>query len=218
MTKSLLKIALALLVIASLFSNASAKDKKSKSIIANPFQSNESYSSFKSSSAKKNAIKINPLSLALTCVNVQYQRALNEKSGFQIGGYYYSFSLGGSKYTQFAITPEYRYYFSSKESMNGWFVAPYLRYISASWDVDFSAGLSTTSTIKATATGIGGGALIGRQWTWDSGFTLEAFLGIGYYSYSAKADSEVAGFKLDASRYESSVAFDRLGLCLGYAF
>src|SRR4051812_332690 len=113
---------------------------------------------------KQNAIKLNPLSLAVLTGNISYERAINSNQSVQLGMFYSSFSLSGLSYSGWGLTPEYRIYFAgAKQALNGVYVAPFVRYQS------FNLKEKETSN-KTSLTTMGGGALIGWQKMWGSGF------------------------------------------------
>jgi hypothetical protein len=121
------------------------------------------------SSVRNNAIKLNPLSLAALTGNVSYERAVSDNQSIQIGGFYSGLSISDLKYTGFGITPEYRIYFGgNKEVFNGVYVAPYARYQNFTFKEKVSEG-------EASFSSVGGGAIIGWQKMWSSGFTLDLF-------------------------------------------
>ena len=156
---------------------------------------------------RMNAIKINPLSLAVLTGNVAYERAIGEKSSVQLGAFYSGFSLGGLKYSGWGVTPEFRYYISG-EAMNGFYAAPFARYQSYSLtDKDTDE--------KASFTTIGGGALIGFQRMGDSGFTFDIFAGPAYNKAKFKNESDEDEFDVSSGVSGFGVRF---GLTLGFGF
>jgi hypothetical protein len=158
--------------------------------------------------SRHNAIKINPLSLAVATGNVSYERAVNAKQSFQIGGFYSGVSLGDIKYTGYGITPEYRFYFAgAKEALNGVYAAPFVRYQSFQFKEK-----STSDNVSFNA--FGGGATIGWEKSWNSGFVLDIFAGPNYNSVKVKSsadnDTELLG-KIDGFGF-------RTGITLGFSF
>jgi Protein of unknown function (DUF3575) len=159
--------------------------------------------------AKQNAIKLNPLSLAFMTGNLAYERAINHNQSLQIGSFYSGVSVGGLKYSGFGITPEYRVYFGgAKEALNGVYVAPFARYQS------FNLTDKSTST-STTFSSIGGGATLGWQKMWKSGFVLDLFAGPAYNSGKFKNTS-------DESQYDLSFGMNgfgvRTGITIGFGF
>jgi hypothetical protein len=160
--------------------------------------------------SRQNAVKINPLSLFLATGNVSYERAISEKSSLQLGVFYSGVNISGLKYSGFGITPEYRIYVAGRqEAMNGLYVGPFLRYQS------FSLKDKNTSD-EASFKSFGGGALLGWEKTWDSGFVLDLFAGPAYNSGKVKSDSgNESEFNVSAGISGFGV---RTGITLGFAF
>lgn len=159
--------------------------------------------------AKQNAIKLNPLSLAFLTGNLAYERAINHNQSFQIGSFYSGVSIGGLKYSGFGITPEYRVYFAgAKEALNGVYVAPFVRY------QNFTLKDKTTD-YQTTFSSIGGGATIGWQKMWKSGFVLDLFAGPAYNSGKFKNSSDSTQLNLSFGMNGFGV---RTGITIGFAF
>jgi hypothetical protein len=156
---------------------------------------------------KMNAIKINPLSLAVLTGNIAYEHAIGPKSTVQLGAFYSGASFGGTKYAGWGVTPEFRYYLSG-EAMNGFYAAPFARYQSFSI-TDKEADLKTTLTT------MGGGALIGYEHMANSGFTFDIFAGPSYNKTKFKNDSDEDNFDVKAAGSGFGVRF---GLTLGFGF
>jgi hypothetical protein len=160
-------------------------------------------------SLHQNAIKLNPLSLIFATGNISYERAVNENQSFQIGGYYSGLSIGGLKYSGFGVTPEYRIYFGgAKQALNGVYVGPFVRYQSFKLT-------DKETTDKTTFTSFGGGAILGWEKSWNSGFVLDLFAGPGYNAGKFKNDSDDNEFDLKAGINGFGV---RTGITLGFAF
>jgi hypothetical protein len=157
----------------------------------------------------QNAIKLNPLSLVFATGNVSYERAVGENQSVQLGVFYSGVSLSGIKYAGLGITPEYRFYFGGKrQALNGVYAAPFLRYQNFSLKEKESGD-------KATYSSFGGGAIIGWQKMWDSGFVLDLFAGPAYNSGKFKNDSE--GDEFDISGGIDGFGL-RTGITLGFGF
>ena len=162
------------------------------------------------SDVRSNAIKLNPLSLALLTGNVSYERAVSENQSFQLGVFYSGLSISDLKYSGVGVTPEYRFYIAGKkEALNGVYVAPYARYQSFTFK-------EKVSEDKATLSSIGGGAIIGWQKMWPSGFTLDLFAGPGYNAGNMKYDDESQN-EFDIKGGISGFGF-RTGLTIGFGF
>ena len=155
------------------------------------------------------AVKINPLSLFLLTGNVSYERAVTDNQTFQIGGFYSGVSVGGLKYSGLGITPEYRFYFGGKkEAMNGVYAAPFLRYQSFTFK-------DKTTEDQAKFSSFGGGATIGWEKTWNSGFVLDLFIGPSYNAGKFKNESDEDAFDVSSGVNGFGV---RTGIALGFAF
>lgn len=155
---------------------------------------------------KLNAIKINPLSLAFATGNVSYERAVGPQSSIQLGGFFAGFKLSELKYSGFGVTPEFRYYFAgNKEALNGVYVGPFLRYQSFTIKETID-----NSSVKFSS--FGGGAVIGWQKMWDSGFVLDLFAGPNYSSgkFTDGEETDLA-FGLDGLGI-------RTGITIGFGF
>lgn len=160
-------------------------------------------------SGRTNAIKLNPLSLAFLTGNVAYEHAVSSQSSVQLGVFYSGVSISGLKYSGLGITPEFRYYFAGhKEAINGVYVGPFVRYQNFNLE-DKDAGDKTTFTT------IGGGAVIGWEKSWDSGFVLDLFAGPSYNKAKFKNNSDTNEF--DVSSGFSGFGI-RTGLTIGFAF
>jgi len=158
---------------------------------------------------QKNVVKINPLSLILATGNISYERQVADNQTFQIGGFYSGFSLSDLKYTGFGITPEYRWYFgAAKQAFNGGYVAPFVRYQS------FSIKDKETND-KASFNSIGGGATVGYEKKFKSGFVLDVFAGPSYNSVSFKNKSQEDEFDIKGGLKGFGI---RSGVTLGFAF
>lgn len=152
----------------------------------------------------KNTIKLNPLSALIKTGSVFYERKLNEGMSAQLGFAYTGIKLDDVQFEGIAITPEVRFYLKQK-AISGVYAAPFLRYQNYS---------VTSGSDKGSYSSIGGGALIGRQWVYGSGFVLDLFFGPAYNSgnYKVKTGNEpdikggIEGFGL------------RTGIALGFGF
>ena len=156
---------------------------------------------------RMNAIKINPLSLAVLTGNVAYERAIGEKSSVQLGAFYSGFSLGGLKYSGWGVTPEFRYYITG-EALNGFYAAPFARYQSYNLK-------EKETTNETTMTTMGGGAIIGFQRMGDSGFTFDIFAGPAYNHAKFKNENDDDTFDVKGGVSGFGVRF---GLTLGFGF
>jgi hypothetical protein len=167
--------------------------------------------SAKAQDGPQNAIKINPLSLIVATGNVAYERAIGEKTSVQLGIFYTGVKLSSLKYSGVGITPEFRYYFGGHaEALNGVYVAPFLRY------QNFTIKETDTQD-EVSFSSFGGGALIGWQKAWESGFTLDLFAGPAYNSgkVKSKGTADEESFNISSGIEGFGV---RTGLTLGFSF
>jgi Protein of unknown function (DUF3575) len=156
---------------------------------------------------RKNVVKVNPLGLIFGAASISYERAISEKNSIVIAPTFGAFKLGGFKYSSFGLSGEYRFYLSKgKTAPEGLYAAPGLGFNTGKVKQD---GVST----QAKFTSFGGKAVIGNQWIFGSGFTLDLNGGISYSSYSYK-DNTGSGF----NGLKASGILPALGFSLGYAF
>ncbi len=155
--------------------------------------------------SQDNAIKANLLSPLFNTGNFQYERVVGEKSTAQLGFFFSSVNFDETKFRGFGITPEYRFY-PGGTTIDGFFVAPYFRYQ--------SFNLSDDADNEGTATFIGGGLIVGRQWIFGDVVTFEVFIGPNYSSGDVEVTSGQDSF--DVGFFDGFGA--RFGLSLGFAF
>ena len=60
-------------------------------------------------SGQGNVIKINILSPVVKTFNIQYEKKLKSDASFQLGFFYTGYSVSGTDFSGFGITPEYRF-------------------------------------------------------------------------------------------------------------
>lgn len=155
------------------------------------------------------AIKINPLSLFVLTGNVSYERAVADNQSFQVGLFYSGVSISDIKYSGLGITPEYRFYFAGqRQALNGVYAAPFLRYQSFTFK-------DKETTDKANYTSFGGGATIGWEKSWGSGFVLDIFAGPVYNAGKFKNEADEDEFDITSGINGFGV---RTGITLGFAF
>ena len=149
--------------------------------------------------------KINPLSALFKTGSLFFEHKVAAKSSLQLGAAYTALKFDETKFTGFSITPEYRY-FPKGNALSGIYLGPYLRY----QNLTLTAGDS-----KGSYSSIGGGAVIGRQWVYKSGFVFDLFFGPSYNSGKVKADP-------GSSEPEVKAGIDgfglRTGIALGFGF
>ncbi|MDZ4716008.1 MAG: DUF3575 domain-containing protein [Cytophagales bacterium] len=180
--KTSLKLSCTVLLTAFMFSGASAQEKS-------------------------NVLKINILSPIVRTLNVQYEKKISADGSLQLGFFYTGFSTGGTSFSGFGITPEYRFYLSDTEAPQGIYIAPYLRYQSFDLTEDMSAS-------KGAFTSFGGGLILGKQFIFKEKVVLDLFIGPSYSPSTVKVSSGSATF--------STGSFSdfglRAGVCFGLAF
>ncbi|MBK9460027.1 MAG: DUF3575 domain-containing protein [Chitinophagales bacterium] len=167
----------------------------------------------------RNAIKINPLSIFLLTGNMQYERAIGERTSVQAGFFYSAFNLkwkgDGLEYTGLGFTPEFRYYVLPKQTaMNGLYVAPFARFQRFKIVVDdSSSGLppgENSGTVLNSKLGVNAGyqAVLGKS------FVIDIFAGptVGVTRFTGTLlDYKLPGFGSGGFGF-------RFGLCLGVGF
>lgn len=158
-------------------------------------------------STDKNTLKINTLSLFLGTGSIFYERKISDMTSGQMGLAYMGFKLGDTKFTGLILTPEFRIY-PKKNAIDGFYIAPYLRY------QNFTVK-STADDSKGTLSSMGGGLLFGRQWITKSGFTMDLFFGGHYGSSSVKVDTGSAN-SIDSKFFNGFKP--RVGFALGFSF
>jgi hypothetical protein len=157
---------------------------------------------------KMNAFKINIFSPLAKTGSFFYERRITDKSSAQLGVGFTAYNRSDVKISGIFFTPEYRFYLSN-EALNGFYVAPYLRYQNLKIE-DKSGG----SNSKATLSTFGGGLVAGRQWLFSNVITLDIFAGPNYNSGKVKVTS---GSTVDVpGSFEGFGA--RFGVTLGVAF
>ncbi len=155
-------------------------------------------------SPEKNVLKVNTLALIIGTGSVFYERELSDLISGQFGVSYLNYKINDVKFSGLILTPEMRLYVK-KNAIDGFYVAPYLRYQNYSFDAADANG----SLIS-----IGGGAAFGMQWIFQKGFVMDLFFGGHYTSADAKLKS--------GNEIPDITSFDgfrtRVGFSLGFAF
>ncbi|MEQ8424466.1 MAG: DUF3575 domain-containing protein [Cyclobacteriaceae bacterium] len=156
----------------------------------------------------QNTLKINILSPIVKTINLQYEKVISTSSSVQLGFFYTGYSTGGTSFSGFGLTPEYRFYLSDTEAPAGVYVAPFIRYQS------FNLKEDDISNSEADFTSFGGGLILGKQWVFKEKVVLDIFLGPAYSSGNVKVKSGTDNF--------DTGAFDgfglRTGVCFGLVF
>lgn len=158
----------------------------------------------------QNAIKLNPLSLIFATGNVSYERAVSANSSAQLGVFFSGFSISGLKYSGLGITPEYRFYIAGqKQALNGVYVGPFVRY------QNFTIKEKDNTDNKTKYSSFGGGAVIGWEKSWASGFVLDLFVGPSYNSGKFENDGDEDEFDVKAGIDGFGL---RTGITIGFSF
>ena len=127
----------------------------------------------------QNTVSMNPLSALLRIGSVFYQRKVADNSSLQMGVAFTGLKLDDTKFTGLALTPEYRWY-PKKNALHGLYLGPFVRYQNYT---------IKEADNKGSFFSIGGGAVLGRQWVYGSGFALDLFFGPSFNSGKYKAES-----------------------------
>ncbi|GAA4037430.1 hypothetical protein GCM10022409_23060 [Hymenobacter glaciei] len=170
-------------------------------------------------SAQTNALKVNLLSPLFKTGSFFYEHKLNDASSLQLGGLFTYWGLGDTKISGFAITPEYRRYLSNEtQAIEGFYVAPFLRYQNLGLSMQTTTFDGTQATAKATLNTIGGGVVVGHQWIYRQRVTLDTFFGPSYNSNFTELKTS-GGESADSFDVGSFKGFSlRTGITLGVAF
>jgi hypothetical protein len=156
-----------------------------------------------SSSAQTNIVKWNAFGMFLGNISLQYERTLSEHSSVALGLSYLpsrgfpTVAISSDDATQeadlkklsfsgFAITPEYRYYFTGK-APKGFYAAPYFRYSKYSFDDVVITYNNSTTNVDERVTAGGDfktaviGVMLGAQWELGEHFALDWWIiGAGF--------------------------------------
>jgi hypothetical protein len=159
--------------------------------------------------AHQNALKMNPISLLVKTGNVAYERALAPKTSVQLGAFYSGVSLSDFMYAGWGVTPEVRFYVGKKsQALNGAYVAPFARY------QNFAIRNEELKTEGSFST-VGGGAVVGWQRAWPSGFTLDLFAGPSVNKINFSNDADEDDFEVSGGMKGTGL---RTGITLGFSF
>ena len=140
----------------------------------------------------KNVLKINVGSLMVKNVALQYERSIGAKTSLALGIRFQPYGkvpfqswlkdqvgdpdiqVGQMKIGNFALTPEFRYYF--KESLRGLYIAPYVRYANYKMEAPVTyTGTTDTRTafFNGNISSFSGGLLFGSQFRLSKCMTLD---------------------------------------------
>jgi hypothetical protein len=170
----------------------------------------------------KNLVRVNVIPLPLKSFNILYERGITEKQSVGLSLNYYINNAHFFKYFDsrwFASTIEYRYYLNS--TFQGLYFNPYLKYryiinYDRVYFLPDNNGLKNIPTPAQTEVWhyIGGGAALGYSHSYNSGFNMGAFAGLGYYPISFV----VAENPSNIEQNQNLRTDIRLGFTLGWAF
>jgi hypothetical protein len=136
---------------------------------------------------KRAVIKVNPLSAFALTGSGFLEYAVSDNMSAQLGAFTTGVSISNVKFRGYGFTPEVRYYFSeNKVAPMGPYVAGYGRIQNFKLTVEKQD--EEGRDYSATYAPIGAGVAIGNQWIFNSGFTLDAFLGAGYNGGNLKVN------------------------------
>jgi hypothetical protein len=150
------------------------------------------------------AVKIGPLGFLFGNYNLRYEKALSEKTSFQVGANFYDYDLGGFKTTGFGIDAGWRYYF--KEAIKGAYIFP-----SANFDFN-KTSIGSNTNEKGSFSNLNIGATIGYQWVAGGGFVTD--LGLGYGTNIAVSSDDAFADSRDLGVGGSP----RFTFAIGYSF
>lgn len=162
--------------------------------------------SFAQEPERKNNIKVNLISPLVRTFSGFYERKISPSSSLQLGVSYTGAELDEVKLRGWSVTPEFRYYATQKGAMQGFYVAPFMRY--GNFEVDDKISKGDLKTI-------GGGLLVGNQWIFGKGISLDLFIGPSYNVGDLKITSGDTDPDVPASFEGFGV---RAGVTLGIAF
>ncbi len=160
---------------------------------------------------KKNIVKVNLMALPLKNFSFQYERVLSKhislalgvrtmpSSGLPFQSTFVSIAdvtdqqtidnLAAFKTSNFALTPELRFYLSKKGYGRGFYIAPYYRYAkfgSEELPVEYTSG-STSATIrlKGDIATHNAGLMFGAQWKLGKAVSLDWWILGAHYGQSS---------------------------------
>jgi len=140
--------------------------------------------------AQKNVVRLGLGGLGYRNINLDFERALKENQAISLNlgiliprtipsALVEDVELDFNDLKGISIAPEYRFYTGSKKALNGFYIAPYLKYssygISASGSYD-----GTYGDVSAKFSTLGGGMQLGTQWLINDRVSIDwSFFGIG---------------------------------------
>jgi len=156
-------------------------------------------------SEQPNVARINPLGALVGLGSLSYERAVSDKSSFVISPTFGFYKSGGDKLSLFGAAAEYRYYLTGL-APKGTYVAPGIGGIFGTIKNDFGD--------RADVRGLTTKLVIGQQWIWNGGLSLDLNGGVSYINLKAKDGSSSSFDNSDAL----SGILPALSVGLGYNF
>ena len=162
-------------------------------------------------------VKANVLSPFVLTASGFVEVAFAPHMSAQLGAFTTGASYKDVKFSGHGFTPEVRYYFSeTKEAPRGAYVAGYGRILDYKLTVDDE---EEGKTYEASYKPIGAGVAIGNQWIFNSGISVDLFMGLGVNGGSLKVKSGTKDdFDLGFLNLVGSGVRFRPGLTVGYSF
>lgn len=165
--------------------------------------------SIAASAQQKNSIKVNPVSVFVGGGDdlVTYERVITEHSSVGISAGYGEFKVDSNKYNFTGGNLLYRYY--TKEALKGLYF---------SGTAGFGGGrtkyTSDNKNMRDTYSAFVVGGLVGYQWVFKSGFTIDVNGGVSYLALKYKGDNKI----LQPNQAKNSTFLPTLAVGLGYSF
>jgi len=156
-------------------------------------------------SERPNVARINPLGALVGLGSLSYERAITNKSSFVISPTFGFFKSGGDRLSLLGAAVEYRYYFTGL-APEGTYLAPGIGGIFGTIKNEFDE--------RADVRGLTSKLVIGHQWIWKGGFSLDLNGGISYINLKAKEGSSSSFDNSDAL----SGILPALSVGIGYNF
>ena len=129
--------------------------------------------------AKTNAqsyIKINPITLAIGYIGVDYEKVVSDKNSFSLGVGFFTSGSDFGRYTGVGVNGGYRFYLTKDDAPKGLFAGPIAGFSFLSYKYGTVFGGTTADNFSYSVLNIGG--IIGYQWLFsDDKFSFE--LGVG---------------------------------------
>lgn len=165
----------------------------------------------------RTVLKVNVLSPFVATGSGFIEHAFGPHVSGQFGAFITGASVSGIKFRGYGFTPEVRYYLSDyKPAPVGFYVAGYgriLNYELTGRDKD------TGKEYKATYAPIGAGVAAGNQWIFNSGLSVDIFMGAGFNGGSLKVNTGTENdFDTGFLNLLGSGFRVRPGLTVGYSF